>query len=58
MPRELEYFTEKSLFRPPPIGCVLDLKGRPFDGRTILDNSPYGNHGTSPVRHGKNTKWT
>ena len=37
-----------SLFYPhskPPLGCVLDLKGRPFSGGTILDNSPYGNHG-------------
>ncbi len=34
------------LYRPPPPGCVLSLMGRPFSGGTILDNSPYGNHGT------------
>ena len=33
-------------FKTPPIGCVLALMGRPQGGSTILDNSPYGNHGT------------
>lgn len=37
---------DKIVFSPPPYGCVLSLTGRPFVGDRILDNSPYGNHGT------------
>ncbi len=36
---------EERVFGKPPIGCVLDLAGRPFSGDKILDNSPYGNNG-------------
>lgn len=37
---------EERVFGKPPIGCVLDLAGRPFSGDIIKDNSPYGNNGT------------
>jgi len=34
------------IFDPPELGCVLHLPGLPNGGSTILDRSPYGNHGT------------